>query len=106
LKVSDVSNAHQFEILSIKKRRSEYIVLDDKSYEKVKPTSLSVYSKIIEDEKKSPLESFRNKAFNGDLVFHNNDERERFLKDIDAQINNIKIHDNNPIEINFKNNSK
>ncbi|WHF52598.1 GLPGLI family protein [Chryseobacterium gotjawalense] len=100
LKISDKTNTHLFQILSVKKQRSNYVVLEDKTYEKVKPTSLAVYNRITEDERKSPLATFRNKAFTGEMYFHSNEEKQKFLNEIDRKAKEIEIHDNNPIELN------
>ena len=102
LKVSDDTNSHSFEIVSINKNKSDYFVLDDKTYEKTKPTSLSAYSEMVEEERRSPLATFRNKAFTGEMYFHSNEEKQRFLRHVDNQIKEIKIHDNNPIEKYYK----
>lgn len=99
LKILDKTNTHSFEIISIQKQKSNYFILNDNAYKFAKQTTFDVYKKIVEDERKNPLAKLRNDALNGVFFFHTNEEKQQFLKNIDTQIKEIKIHDNNPIEI-------
>lgn len=94
LKISDRTNTHSFEIISVKKQKSNYLILNDETYKDAKKITLKEYEKIPNN----PFEQFKIKLLR-DGVFHSNEERQKFLKDIDAQIKESKIHDNNPIEI-------
>lgn len=98
LKISDKSNTHSFEILSVQKQTSNFVILNDSSYKVAKYTSLLDYDKMVKEDRKNPLQRVRNKVFNGDMVFHSTEEKQNFLKNVDANIEEIKIHDNNPIE--------
>ncbi|MET3529314.1 hypothetical protein DRF59_01560 [Chryseobacterium flavum] len=96
LKVYDKTNTHIFEIISVQKQKSNYIVLNDDTYKNVKEISFNEYQEI---SKESPLERYRNKAFSGDIIFKSSEEKQKFLKDLDIKIKESKIHDNNPIEL-------
>lgn len=96
LRVYDTANNHSFEILSVQKRKSDYLVLGDDTYKDIKPITLNEYKKI---SKETPLERYRNKAFNGDIIFRSNEEKQKFLKDLNFKIKENKFHDNNPIEL-------
>ncbi|TLX23432.1 GLPGLI family protein [Chryseobacterium indologenes] len=95
LKVSDKTNSHSFEIVSVEKKKSNYDILNDITYKEAREISFNEYEKI---SKESDLERFRKKAFTGDIIFKSNEEKQNFLKDLDAKIKESKIHDNNPIE--------
>ncbi|EJL75026.1 GLPGLI family protein [Chryseobacterium populi] len=95
LKIHDKTNTHLFEIISVKKKKSNYVVLNDSTYKEAKQITLNEYEKI---SKESPLERYRNKAFTGEIIFKSNEEKQKFLKDLNAQIKESSIHDNNPIE--------
>lgn len=95
LKISDNTNTHSFEIISIQKQKSNYIILNDDAYKEAKQIALKEYGKIPTN----PSELFKRKALRGEVIFNTNEERQKFLKDIDAQIKESKIHDNNPIEL-------
>ncbi|MCQ9633868.1 GLPGLI family protein [Chryseobacterium sp. WG23] len=97
LKVYDKTNTHSFEIISLEKQKSNYVVLNDDTYKDVKPITLNEYKEI---SKKSPLERYRDEAFTGDIIFKSNEEKQNFLKNLDVKIKESKIHDNNPIELN------
>jgi len=99
LKIYDKTNTHSFEITSVQKQKSNYFVLNDDTYKDVKQITLKQYNEI---SKQSPLERYRNKAFTGEIIFRSNEEKQKFLKDLDAQIQESKVHDNNPIEIVYK----
>jgi GLPGLI family protein len=99
LKVYDKTNTHSFEIISVEKQKSNYYILSDDTYKEAKQITLNQYEEI---SKESPLERYRNKAFTGEVIFHSNEEKQKFLKDLDAQIKESKIHDNNPIELLYK----
>ncbi|WP_262485062.1 GLPGLI family protein [Chryseobacterium piperi] len=99
LKIYDRTNTHSFEIISVQKKKSDYVVLNDVTYKEAKQITLNEYESI---SRESPLERYRNKAFSGDIIFHNNEEKQKFLKDLDVQIKESKIHDNNPIELLYK----
>lgn len=94
LKIYDKTNTHSFEIVSVKKQTSNYSILNDEIYKEAKEISLDDYKHY------NPLELYRKKAFTGDIIFRSNEEKQQFLKNIDAQIKESKIHDNNPIELN------
>jgi len=96
LKVYDKTNTHSFEIISIEKQKSNYVVLNDYTYKEGKQITLNEYEKI---SKKSDLERYRDKAFTGDIIFKSNEEKQNFLKNLDIKIKESKIHDNNPIEL-------
>lgn len=96
LKVYDKTNTHSFEIISIEKNKSNYDILNDIIYKEAKEISFNEYEKI---SKESDLERYRKKAFTGDIIFKSNEEKQNFLKDLDAKIKESKIHDNNPIEL-------
>ncbi|MCS3868151.1 GLPGLI family protein [Chryseobacterium ginsenosidimutans] len=95
LKIYDKTNTHYFEILSVQKQKSNYYVLNDDTYKEAKEITLSAY----ENMHYNPLDLYRKKAFTGDIIFRSNEEKQQFLKNIDIQIEESKIHDNNPIEI-------
>nr|WP_315033723.1 GLPGLI family protein [uncultured Chryseobacterium sp.] len=97
LTIYDKTKTHSFEIMSVQKQKSNYTILNDNTYKEAKQTSLKEYENI---SKESPLERYRKKAFTGDIIFRNSEEKQRFLKDLDMQIQESKIHDNNPIELN------
>ncbi len=96
LKIYDKTNTHSFEIISVQKQKSNYLVLNDNTYKEAKQITLNQFEQI---SKESPLERYRNKAFTGEIIFRNNEEKQKFLKDLDAQIQESNIHDNNPIEL-------
>ncbi len=96
LKIYDKTNTHSFELISVERLKSDYLVLNDDTYKDIKQITLDEYEKI---SRESPLERYRNKAFTGDIIFRNDEDRQKFLKDIDAKIKESKIHDNNPIEL-------
>ncbi|CAH0172456.1 hypothetical protein [Chryseobacterium sp. Bi04] len=97
LKVYDKTNTHSFEIISVEKQKSNYVVLNDDTYKDAKQITLNEYKEI---SKKSPLERYRDEAFTGDIIFKSNEEKQNFLKNLDVKIKESKIHDNNPIELN------
>lgn len=97
LKISDKTNTHSFEIMSVKKLKLNYIILDENAYKEAKQITLEEYNKIP-----NPTEQFKRKALMGDVVFNSIDEKQKFLKDIDDKIKEQKIHDNNPIEFDYK----
>jgi GLPGLI family protein len=94
LKISDETNTHSFEIISIQKQKSNYLVLNEGAYKGAKQITQNKYEKMPD-----PLEQFRNKAFTDEMIFRSDEERQQFLKDIDTNIKEGKIHDNNPIEL-------
>lgn len=96
LEVSDHTNTHTFSIVSIQKNKSHYLVLNDPTYKAAKSITLEEYEKISQE---SPLERFKKKAFTGDIIFNTDEEKQGFLKSMDAKIKESKIHDNNPIEL-------
>ena len=96
LKIYDKTNTHSFEIISVEKQKSNYMVLNDITYKEAKLITLNEYEQI---SKESPLERYRNKAFTGEIIFKSNEEKQKFLRDLDIQIKESKIHDNNPIEL-------
>ena len=93
LKISDQTNTHSFEIISIKTLKSDYFILNENAYKEAKQITLQDYEKIP-----NPIEEFKRKALMGDVIFSSSDEKQKFLKDIDAKIKERKKHDNNPIE--------
>lgn len=99
LRIYDKTNTHSFDIVSVEKQKSNYVVLNDETYKDVKQITLNEYEEI---SKKSPLERFRNEAFTGDVIFKSNEEKQNFIRDLDVKIKESKIHDNNPIELNYK----
>lgn len=97
LKISDKTNTHSFEIISIQKKISNYFILNDDDYKKAKEITLKEYEKIP-----NHLELFKRKALMGDVIFRNKEQEQIFMRYIDIQIKEKKIHDNNPIEIILK----
>ena len=95
LKIYDKTTTHLFEIVSVQKQKSNYVVLNDETYKEAKEITLKEY----ENMHYNPLDLYRKKAFTGDIIFHSNEEQQQFLKNIDARIKESKIHDNNPIEL-------
>ncbi len=97
LKISDQTNTHSFEIISVKNLKSDYFILNEKAYKEAKQITLQEYEKIP-----SPIEEFKMKALMGEVIFSSINEKQKFLKDIDDKIKERKKHDNNPIEFTFK----
>lgn len=94
LKISDKTNSHSFEIISVQKQKSNYFILNQNDYKKAKEITLKEYDKMP-----NHLELFKRQALMGDVIFRNKEQEQKFMKDIDVQIREKKIHDNNPIEI-------
>jgi len=97
LNISDSTNTHSFKIISVQKQNSNYLVLNDDTYKETKPISLKEYEKMPHN----PYILLKNKALMGEVHFRNNEEKQKFMKNIEVQIKESKIHDNNPIEINL-----
>lgn len=95
LKISDKTNTHSFEIISVQKQKSNYFILNENDYEKAKEITLKEYERMP-----NHLELFKRQALMGDVIFRDKEQEQKFMKDIDAQIKEKKIHDNNPIELN------
>lgn len=97
LKISDKLNTHTFDIISVKKQKSSYFILNENAYKEAKQITLQEYEKIPNSS-----EQFKIKALMGDVIFRSIDEKQKFLKEIDDKIKERKIHNNNPIELNKK----
>ena len=94
LKISDKTNTHSFEIISVQKQKSNYFILNENDYKKAKQITLKEYEKMP-----NHLELFKSQALMGDVIFRDKEQEQKFMRDIDIQIKEKKIHDNNPIEI-------
>ena len=97
LKISDKTNTHSFEMISVQKQKSNYFILNENDYKKAKQITLKEYEKMP-----NHLELFKRQALMGDVIFRNKEQEQKFMKDIDVQIKEKKIHDNNPIELIIK----
>ncbi|WP_312824776.1 GLPGLI family protein [Epilithonimonas sp.] len=93
LKIVDETQTHSFDIISVKNQKSSYYILNENAYPKVKQIVQKDYENMPD-----PAELFKQKVL-ADGIFHSNDEKQTFIRDIDAQIEKSKIHDNNPIEL-------
>lgn len=99
LKISDNTNTHTFEIISVqKKQKSDYLILNDTAYKQARSITLNLYEKMPTNQ--SELLKRDILMGGGGFVFHSDEEKQIFMKDIDTQIEKSKIHDNNPIELN------
>ena len=94
LKISDKTNTHSFEIISIQNQKSNFFILNQNDYKKAKQITLKEYEKMP-----NHLELFKRQALRGDVIFRTKEQEQKFMRDIDIQIKEKKIHDNNPIEI-------
>ena len=94
MKISDKTNTHSFEIISVQKQKSNYFILNENDYKKAKQITLKEYEKMP-----NHLELFKSQALMGDVIFRDKEQEQKFMRDIDIQIKEKKIHDNNPIEI-------
>lgn len=96
LKISDKTETHSFEIVSVKNQKSHYSILNENAYKEAKQITSQEYRKIP-----NPSEQYKRQALMGDVIFRSIDEKQKFLKDIDDKIKERKIHDNNPIELDY-----
>lgn len=96
LKITDKTKTHSFEIVSVQKQNSTYLILGDDTYKDAKLITLKEYEKLPTN----PYERFKRKALMGDVYFKDEEQKQNFLKDIEIKIKESKLHDNNPIELN------
>ena len=85
LKISDKTNTHSFEMISVQKQKSNYFILNENDYKKAKQITLKEYEKVPDH-----LELFKRQALMGDVIFRNKEQQQKFMRDIDVQIKEKK----------------
>jgi len=95
LKILDETKTHSYEIVSVQKLKTNFFILNDNAYKNAKQITLKEFEKIPDN----PYERFKILALAGELIFKDDEDKQVFLKDVDAQIKESKKHDNNPIEL-------
>ncbi len=99
IQLSDEKKSHIFKLISVQKNNVFYNILEDESYTASVPTSLKSYENELRQFAKDPMKEVRQKVFNGQILFENDEEKNAYLRNMETQMQKLKIHKNNPIEI-------
>ncbi|MCL1668789.1 GLPGLI family protein [Elizabethkingia ursingii] len=100
LKIIDSSNNHDYELISIKKIKSDsYKMLADASYANSKQFPLSDYKKMVVENRKDSMKKIRTEIFQGRILFGSMKERDEYIKRSERNLKIWKENNNNPIEL-------
>ncbi|MCL1654208.1 GLPGLI family protein [Elizabethkingia miricola] len=100
LKITDSSNSHNYELVSIEKIKSDsYKMLTDVSYANSKQFSLSDYKKMVVENRKDPMKKIRTEIFQGKILFGSEQKRNEYIKTSERNLKIWKENNNNPIEL-------
>lgn len=100
LKITDSSNSHNYELVSIEKIKSDsYKMLTDASYINSKQFPLNDYKKMVVDNRRDPMKKVRAEVFQGKVLFGSEQKKNEYLKRNEKNLKIWKENNNNPIEL-------
>lgn len=100
LKISDVTNSHNFELIGLEKIESNaYKLLGQKSYFQAMNLSFDSYFKSVLADRKEPGLLLKQKVFRGEVYFKDDEDKQKYLRENEANAREELAKDNNQIEI-------
>ena len=100
LKISDVTNSHNFELIGLEKIESNaYKLLCQKSYFQAMNLSFDSYFKSVLADRKEPGLLLKQKVFRGEVDFKDEEYKQKYLRENEANAREELAKDNNQIEI-------
>lgn len=100
LKISDSTNSHSFELIGVEKENAtSYRIFNDESYSMAKKIPISQYVRVNADRRKDPMMIIRQKVFEGDMFFKNDNDKREYLKQTEIYLKKEIAKDNNSIEL-------
>ncbi|OPB98855.1 GLPGLI family protein [Elizabethkingia meningoseptica] len=100
LKITDSSNSHNYELISIEKIKSDsYKMLSDISYTNSKQFPLGDYKKMVVENRKDPMKKIRVEVFQGKVLFGSEQKKNEYLKRNERNLKIWQENNNNPIEL-------